>query len=85
VREGARVHICDVDVKALAAAKSSDPELTQTVCDVSDRGQVATLFEQALNALGGLGLPRQQCRHRRPNRQVEEINPEDWDVASPST
>ena len=41
VREGARVHICDVDQAALAAVAKSDPALTQSVCDVSDRAQVA--------------------------------------------
>ena len=38
--EGARVHTCDVDEMALAALASSDPAITQTRCDVSDRGAV---------------------------------------------
>ena len=42
-REGAKVHICDVDSQALAAVAKSDPTLTQSVCDVSDRAQVARL------------------------------------------
>src|SRR5262245_31868551 len=54
VREGAKVHICDVDKKALAGVRKSDPQLTQTVCDVADRKQVAALFEDALKVLGGL-------------------------------
>ena len=37
VREGARVHACDVDDAALAALANSDPSITQTKCDVSDR------------------------------------------------
>jgi len=51
VREGAKVHICDVDAAALAAAKKSDPQLTQSVCDVADRGQVSKLFEGALGSV----------------------------------
>jgi NAD(P)-dependent dehydrogenase (short-subunit alcohol dehydrogenase family) len=54
VREGARVHICDVDETALAAVRKSDPALTQSVCDVADRAEVARLFDDALQALGGL-------------------------------
>ena len=29
IREGARVHICDIDVVALASGTASDPSLTQ--------------------------------------------------------
>jgi NAD(P)-dependent dehydrogenase (short-subunit alcohol dehydrogenase family) len=79
VREGARVHICDVDATALADTKKSDPQLTQTVCDVSDRAQVARLFEQALKALGGLDCLVNNAGIAGPTGRVEEVNPEDWD------
>ncbi len=79
VREGSRVHICDVDEKALAAAAKSDPQLTQTVCDVADRGQVARLFGEALKALGGLDCLVNNAGIAGPTGKVEEINPEDWD------
>jgi NAD(P)-dependent dehydrogenase (short-subunit alcohol dehydrogenase family) len=78
-REGAKVHICDVDEKALAAAKTSDPRLTQTVCDVADRAQVARLFEEALAALGGLDCLVNNAGIAGPTGKVEEVNPEDWD------
>jgi NAD(P)-dependent dehydrogenase (short-subunit alcohol dehydrogenase family) len=79
VREGARVHICDVDQKALAAVAKSDPALTQLVCDVSDRGQVAKLFDDALKQLGGLDCLVNNAGIAGPTGKVEEINPEDWD------
>jgi NAD(P)-dependent dehydrogenase (short-subunit alcohol dehydrogenase family) len=79
VREGARVHICDVDETALAAVKTSDPKLTQSVCDVSDRGQVARLFDEALHVLGGLDCLVNNAGIAGPTGRVEEINPEDWD------
>ena len=79
VREGAKVHICDVDAAALAAAKKSDPQLTQSVCDVADRGQVSKLFEGALEALGGLDCLVNNAGIAGPTGKVEEINPEDWD------
>ena len=38
-REGANVHVCDVDREAVARLAKSDPALGATVCDVSDREQ----------------------------------------------
>ena len=55
-REGARVHVCDVDRGALDALAQSDPALLFTVCDVSDRRQVSQMFDAALGALGGLDV-----------------------------
>jgi NAD(P)-dependent dehydrogenase (short-subunit alcohol dehydrogenase family) len=79
VREGARVHICDVDETALAAVKQTDPKLTQSVCDVADRKQVARLFDEGLAALGGLDCLVNNAGIAGPTGRVEEINPEDWD------
>jgi short-subunit dehydrogenase involved in D-alanine esterification of teichoic acids len=33
LREGARVHICDVDTRALAEVKRAYPQLSATECD----------------------------------------------------
>ena len=79
VREGARVHICDVDERALSEARESDPYLTQSTCDVSDRAQVARLFGDALKVLGGLDCLVNNAGIAGPTGRVEEINPEDWD------
>jgi NAD(P)-dependent dehydrogenase (short-subunit alcohol dehydrogenase family) len=79
VREGAKVHICDVDREALAAARTSDPQLTQSVCDVADRAQVAKLFDDAFRALGGLDCLVNNAGIAGPTGKVEDINPEDWD------
>ena len=56
VREGAKVHTCDVDEMALSALASSDPDISQTPCDVSDRIAVQKLFGHALAKLGGLDV-----------------------------
>src|SRR5262245_8791809 len=79
VREGAKVHICDIDEKALAAVKKSDPQHTQSVCDVSDRKQVTALFDDTLRALAGLDCLVNNAGIAGPTGRVEEINPEDWD------
>ncbi len=79
VREGARVHVCDVDRAALDEMAKSDPAATRSVCDVADRAQVAKLFDDALKALGGLDCLVNNAGIAGPTGKVEEINPEDWD------
>src|SRR5215470_7308027 len=54
--EGAKVHVCDVDERALQALKKSDRKITQTRADVADRNDVARLFAEAVKALGGLDV-----------------------------
>jgi NAD(P)-dependent dehydrogenase (short-subunit alcohol dehydrogenase family) len=51
LREGAKVHVCDVDEAALAALRKSHPEVTASSTDVSDRAAVAKLFDDALATL----------------------------------
>ena len=46
--EGARVHVCDVDTRALDALAATDPALSRSVCDVSDTESVAGLFRTAM-------------------------------------
>ncbi|MDO8981449.1 MAG: SDR family oxidoreductase [Afipia sp.] len=77
--EGAKVHVCDVDIEALKALKAGDPTLTQTVCDVSDRTAVKSLFAEATTALGGLDVLVNNAGVAGPTAKVDEMNPEDWD------
>lgn len=79
VKEGARVHVCDVDRPALAAMAKNDPDVTRSLADVSDRTQVAALFKDALRALGGLDVLVNNAGIAGPTGRVEEIAPEDWD------
>jgi NAD(P)-dependent dehydrogenase (short-subunit alcohol dehydrogenase family) len=79
VREGARVHVCDVDGDALKALATSDPHVTASHCDVSDRTQVAALFDAALTRLGGLDVLVNNAGIAGPTGRAEDINPEDWD------
>lgn len=77
--EGARVHVCDVDQVALAALASSDPQITQTHCDVSDRASVQRLFDEAAAKLGGLDVLVNNAGIAGPTAKVEEMHPDDWD------
>ena len=79
VREGARVHVCDIDDKALAEIANEVPGVKATHCDVSDRAQVAALFKTALADLGGLDCLVNNAGIAGPTGRVEDIRPEDWD------
>ena len=61
LREGALVHICDVDRTALAELATSDPKLKASVCDVSDRDAVARFIDATADALGGLPSSKIHC------------------------
>lgn len=78
-REGARVHVCDVDRAALQEAAATDPDLTSSYGDVANRADVARIFEEALGVLGGLDVLVNNAGIAGPTARVEEINPEDWD------
>src|SRR3954466_7155185 len=79
VREGARVHVSDIDRAALDGLAASDPALTHSTGDVADRADVASFFEEALQALGGLDVLVNNAGIAGPTGRVEEISPEDWD------
>jgi NAD(P)-dependent dehydrogenase (short-subunit alcohol dehydrogenase family) len=79
VREGARVHVCDVDDAALAALAGTDPGLTWTRCDVASRSDVARFFEDGLGQLGGLDCLVNNAGIAGPTGRIEEIDPEQWD------
>jgi NAD(P)-dependent dehydrogenase (short-subunit alcohol dehydrogenase family) len=77
--EGAKVHVCDVDEMALSALAKSDPAITRSRCDVSDRAAVKKLFEEAVSQLGGLDVLVNNAGIAGPTSKVDEMNPEDWD------
>jgi NAD(P)-dependent dehydrogenase (short-subunit alcohol dehydrogenase family) len=79
VGEGARVHTCDVDERALAELASSDPAITSSLCDVSNRAAVQKLFADAMTKLGGLDVLVNNAGVAGPTAKVDEMNPEDWD------
>ena len=75
---GARVHICDVDLAALDETKVANPGLGTTVADVADPAQVAHLFEEAEEDLGGLDIMINNAGIAGPAAPLEEVAIEDW-------
>ena len=76
---GARVHICDVDLKSLAAARDELPGVSQTVADVAKPADVERLFADTAAALGGLDVLVNNAGIAGPTGLVESLSIEDWD------
>jgi NAD(P)-dependent dehydrogenase (short-subunit alcohol dehydrogenase family) len=75
---GARVAVCDVDVAALAGFRQALPGHHAFACDVSDEAQVAELFEDTVEALGGLDVLVNNAGIAGPTARVEDVTPAEW-------
>jgi NAD(P)-dependent dehydrogenase (short-subunit alcohol dehydrogenase family) len=75
LRHGAKVHVCDVDEKALSEIKN----VGKTKADVASVADVDRLFEDVQKNLGGLDVLVNNAGIAGPTAKVEDIHPEDWD------
>ena len=78
-REGARVHVCDVDVAALKAVSASDPSLAQSVCDIADRAAIGRMFDTVSSAFGGLDTLVNNAGIAGPTVACEDVALADWE------
>ena len=77
VRDGARVHICDVDDDALAEAHAT-LRVSTTRTDVAIEAQVAALLKDTTAALGGLDILINNAGIAGPTGGIEEIASVEW-------
>jgi NAD(P)-dependent dehydrogenase (short-subunit alcohol dehydrogenase family) len=77
--EGAAVHVSDIDGNRLKAACEAMPGVTTSLADVSDRDSVAAMFDEALQALGGLDVLVNNAGIAGPTGRVDAIDPAEWD------
>jgi NAD(P)-dependent dehydrogenase (short-subunit alcohol dehydrogenase family) len=73
---GARVQVCDVDEKALAALPK---EIFRARADVASLADVERLFDEVQRNLGGLDVLVNNAGIAGPTGKVEDLRPEDWD------
>jgi NAD(P)-dependent dehydrogenase (short-subunit alcohol dehydrogenase family) len=71
---GARVHICDIDDRALKEA-----DFSKSRTDVADVAQVEKLFEDVKRQLGGLDVLVNNAGIAGPTAKVEDLRVEDWE------
>ena len=76
---GARIFVCDIDPKALAAFLAEMPGAAGVLADVADPGEVDRLFDAAAAALGGLDILVNNAGIAGPTQKVEDIAIGDWD------
>lgn len=79
IKNGANVHICDVNQAALNEFKAVYPETGTSLCDVSDQKQVSRLFADADNFLGGLDILVNGAGIGGPAGTVDQIDIPGWD------
>lgn len=77
-REGARIHICDISEDALAACATKHPDWSSSLCDVSSEAQVAQLFDDVSNKMGGLDVLVNNAGIAGPTGNIEDLSSDDW-------
>ena len=75
---GARVHICDISQTMLDQCRLANPDLTISLCDVSDPAQVEALFAAIESIYGRLDILVNNAGIAGPTAIVEEIEIEAW-------
>jgi NAD(P)-dependent dehydrogenase (short-subunit alcohol dehydrogenase family) len=78
-REGARVHVCDVDQAALKSVAASDPAIAWSVCDVADGKAITRMFDQVPATFGGLDVLVNNAGIAGPTAACEDIALADWE------
>jgi NAD(P)-dependent dehydrogenase (short-subunit alcohol dehydrogenase family) len=75
---GAKVHICDVDERALGEATEKYPQIAATHLDVTDEAAIDQWFDDAMDDLDGLDALVNNAGIKGPTGYVEEIRLDDW-------
>jgi NAD(P)-dependent dehydrogenase (short-subunit alcohol dehydrogenase family) len=75
---GAKVHICDVDERALGEATEKYPQIAATHVDVTDEEAVDAWFDDAMDDLDGLDVLINNAGIKGPTGYVEELKFDEW-------
>jgi NAD(P)-dependent dehydrogenase (short-subunit alcohol dehydrogenase family) len=75
---GARVHVCDVDERAVDVFAREYPHIGATAADVSSEDDVARLFDQVRASLGGLDVLVSNAGIAGPAGPVQQLDPQGW-------
>jgi NAD(P)-dependent dehydrogenase (short-subunit alcohol dehydrogenase family) len=75
---GAKVHICDVDERALGEATEKYPQIAATHLDITDEEAVDQWFDDALDDMDGLDVLINNAGIKGPTGYVEELKLDDW-------
>src|ERR1051325_7420777 len=76
--KGAKVHICDVNERALGEATEKYPQIAATHVDVTDEAAIDQWFDDAMEDLDGLDVLINTAGIKGPTGYVEELKLDDW-------
>jgi NAD(P)-dependent dehydrogenase (short-subunit alcohol dehydrogenase family) len=76
---GAKVFVCDIDDKSLAALAKEIPGLIAKRCDMSKRAEIEAMVPDAVAALGGLDVLINNAGISGMTLPVDQYPPDDWD------
>ena len=79
LRQGLRVHVCDIDRTAIDDFLRANPAASASEADVSRVEQVDALFEDIRRHYGRLDVLVNNAGISGPTARVEDVSPEDWD------
>lgn len=77
-RQGAGVHICDVDGTAIKEFRLASPRIAAARVDVSRQSELDAWLESALADLGGVDVLVNNAGSKGPTAFIEEIDPQNW-------
>ena len=76
---GARVHVSDIDGKALQAYQAEQPTAGTMLADVAEPAQVDRLFDAVTAEFGGIDFLINNAGIAGPSANIEDCDPADWD------
>ncbi|CDY78229.1 D-beta-hydroxybutyrate dehydrogenase [Caballeronia glathei] len=79
VATGARVHVCDVDGRAIDALATETPAITGTRANVADQADVARVFDDLQRELGGLDVLINNAGIAGPTGGIDAIEASEWE------
>jgi NAD(P)-dependent dehydrogenase (short-subunit alcohol dehydrogenase family) len=79
VKQKASVHIADIDQTAIDECLAANPGMTASICDVSNRDQVAELFETFQDEHKKLDILINNAGIAGPTAALEDIDIDDWE------
>jgi NAD(P)-dependent dehydrogenase (short-subunit alcohol dehydrogenase family) len=75
---GAKVHVCDIDERALQSLVDQYPEVVASHLNVASEVEVNRWFDEALNDLKGLDVLVNNAGTKGPTGYVEDLALDDW-------
>ena len=78
VAAGARVHICDIDQRALDSCLAEVEGVSGVLADVADEAQVGRWFDAAQDHLGGLDVLVNNAGIAGPTGPIEALDAGEW-------